>query len=580
MTVAGQGVACGNTEARALCALGLTGPVQPEFESAVDVPNVGALCALPALVANGLFHGVEDRFRQPKGYYPLVSIFLMFAILAISRVKSLEQLRYLAPGEWGRLFGLDRIPEVKTLRRKLDALTSREGGVAQWAEALSQFWMRLDETLAGILYVDGHVRLYHGHQTELPRRYSSSRRLCLPSLMDYWVCDRIGTPFFVVTAVGNEGMLHYLKETILPRLLNEVPSQPSEAELAADPARSRFTLIMDREGYSPKFFAELWMKHRIAVLTYRRGSSEPWPVDAFTLREVALVHGNKVEMRLAERGVVLGGAEGVAIREIRRLSDDGGHQTAILTTDQATKTEALASHMFARWCQENFFKYASRELGIDALCGYELEEGDMRQTIINPAYKRLDSAIRKLRATLVQAKVDLAELPLKDNVQKSVEKFFLSRSQFVQRIEDLDGERIRLCKERKETPRRIEFKDLPRQDRPMLIAPKRNQFINTIRIIAYRAETAMAIRLREHLARDEDARNVLKDLYAHDGDLIIDHAAKKIIVRLHHFTNRMTGRAIAALLEELNQTETLYPGTDLRIFYDLVSPPNPVGQEV
>jgi len=232
--------------------MGLSGPVTPEFESAVDVPNVGALCALPALVANGLFHGVEDRFEQPKGYYPLTSMFLTFAVLAISRVKSLEQLRYLAPGEWGRLFGLDRIPEVKTLRRKLEALTIGEGVVSGWAGALSQFWMRLDETLAGILYVDGHVRPYHGHQTELPRRYSSSRRLCLPSLMDYWVCDRIGSPFFVVTAVGNEGMLHYLKETILPRLLKDVPSQPSLEELSADPARSRFTLIMDREGYKPK----------------------------------------------------------------------------------------------------------------------------------------------------------------------------------------------------------------------------------------------------------------------------------------------------------------------------------------
>ncbi|MBF0245424.1 MAG: hypothetical protein HQL31_09165 [Planctomycetes bacterium] len=573
-------MACRNTEARALVALGLAGPVKPTFESAVDVPNVGALCALPALVANGLFHGVEDRFEQPKGYYPLVSMFLMFALLAISRVKSLEQLRYLAPGEWGRLFGLDRIPEVKTLRHKLDALTKGDGVVAQWAEALSRFWMRLDEALAGILYVDGHVRLYHGHQTVLPRRYSSSRRLCLPSLMDYWVSDRVGTPFFVVTAVGNEGMLHYLNETILPRLRMEVPSQPSDAELAADPTRSRFTLIMDREGYSPKFFAELWTRHRIAVITYRRGTSEAWPEEAFTQREVVLVHGNKVEMRLAERDVMLDGAEGVAIREIRRLSDDGGHQTAILTTDQATKTEALASHMFARWCQENFFKYASRELGIDALCGYELDEGDLRGSVINPAYKRLDSSIRKLRATLVRAKVDLAELPLKDNEQKSIEAFFLLRAQLAQRIEDLEAERLRLCKERKSTPRRIEFKDLPEQDRPMLIAPKRNQFMNTIRIIAYRAETAMAIRLREYLARDDDARNVLKDLYSHDGDLLVDRTAKTITVRLHHFTNRMTGRAIAALLDELNQTETVYPGTNLRIFYELVSSPNPAGQEV
>jgi len=295
---------------------------------------------------------------------------------------------------------------------------------------------------------------------------------------------------------------------------------------------------------------------------------------------VTLVHGNKVDMRLAERDIELDGAEGVAIREVRRLSDNGEHQTAILTTDKATKTEALASHMFARWCQENFFKYASRELGIDALCGYELDDGDLSGSIINPAYKRLDTAIRKVRANLVRAKADLAEWTLKDNEPKTVEAYFLTRVPLVQRFEELEAERLRLCKERKATPRRIEFKDLPASDRPKLIAPKRYQFISTIRIIAYRAETAMAIMLREHLAREEDARNVLKDLYAQDGDLIVDHAEKKMTVRLHHFTNRMTGRAIAALLDELNQTETVYPGTNLRIFYELVSSPNPTGQEV
>lgn len=577
--MSGFGVACHNKEVRSLVALGLCGPAKSEFKSAADMPNLGVLCALPALAANGLFHEA-GRLKEPKGYYPLPLLLLLLAVLALARVKSLEQLRYLAPGEWGRLFGLDRIPEVKTLRRKLDELAEGKGVVAGWAEELSRFWMILDESLAGLLYVDGHVRPYHGYQTELPRRYSSTRRLCLPSLMDYWVCDRVGSPFFVLTAVGNEGMLHYLKESILPRLLKDVPGQPSAADLEADPKRHRFSLIIDREGYSPEFFAELWTERRIAILTYRRGASEPWPVAEFRKHEVVLVHGNKVEMRLAERTISLNGAGPVAIREIRRLSDDGMHQTAILTTDQTTQTTVLAAHMFARWCQENFFKYASRELGIDALCGYELEEGDMKQSVVNPAWKQLDSALRKKRAELARARVDLASLTLKDNTPASVEAFLQVRAPLEQRLVELETERAHLLVQRKGTMHRIRFKDLPEQDRPMLIAPGRHQLINTIRIVAYRAETAMALQLREHLARVEDARNVLKDLYTQDGDLLVDLQPRKMTVRIHHFTNRMTGTAIAALFDELNKTETVYPGTDLRIFYELVSPPNPSGQVI
>ena len=200
------------------------------------------------------------------------------------------------------MLGLDRIPEVKTLREKLEVL-AQPAAVSAWAEDLSTYWMRDDETLAGVLYVDGHVRSYTGSQTKLPRRFSSRDRLCVRSLMDYWVNDRDGTPFFVVTALGNEGMLHYLRTTIIPRLLREVPNQPSDAELAADPDRHRFVLVFDREGWSPVFFAELWRAHRIAVQTYRRGTYEPWPVESFAVHNVDVAHGHHTTMRLADQAM-------------------------------------------------------------------------------------------------------------------------------------------------------------------------------------------------------------------------------------------------------------------------------------
>ena len=45
-----------------------------------------------------------------EGFYPLESIFLVLALMALGRIPSLEALRYEAPGEWGKLMGLDRIP--------------------------------------------------------------------------------------------------------------------------------------------------------------------------------------------------------------------------------------------------------------------------------------------------------------------------------------------------------------------------------------------------------------------------------------------------------------------------------------
>ncbi|MCX5757183.1 MAG: hypothetical protein NTU83_01490 [Candidatus Hydrogenedentes bacterium] len=174
--------------------------------------------------------------------------------MALARIRTVEQLRYSATGEWGALLGLDRIPEVRTLREKVNVL-AQPGAVGQWSGLLSREWMEGAPDAAGVLYVDGHVRVYHGSQTALPRRYVSRERLCLRGTTEYWVNDRQGRPFFVVSTPFTDGLLVQLRDVIVPRLLGEVPHQPSDAALEADPYLSRFTLVFDREGYSPAFFA-------------------------------------------------------------------------------------------------------------------------------------------------------------------------------------------------------------------------------------------------------------------------------------------------------------------------------------
>jgi hypothetical protein len=102
--------------------MGMINGVSVEFELVKDVRDAGVLLALPALLQNGLLAHSREIFSMPEGYYPLESIFLLFALMALARIGSLEALRYVAPGEWGKLLGLDRIPEVRTLRAKRECL--------------------------------------------------------------------------------------------------------------------------------------------------------------------------------------------------------------------------------------------------------------------------------------------------------------------------------------------------------------------------------------------------------------------------------------------------------------------------
>ena len=360
------GVATTRSMERVAAAVGLLREAPIEFEPVADVPQGGVLCALPALLGFGLLRHTRENFTLPPGFYPIETIFLVVAFLALARVRSLEALRYQAPGEWGKLLGLDRMPEVKTLREKLGILCADPERARAWSSTLARDWMEATPESAGTLYIDGHVRVYHGALTQLPRRYVSRERLCLRGTTDYWVNAMDGQPFFVVTRPVDDGLLSVLKEEIVPRLQTEVPGQPGAEELAADPLQHRFTIVFDREGYSPKFFAAMREK-RIAVLTYHKFPGADWGLEEFSARSVRLVNAEEVTLQLAERGVRL--SNGLWVREVRHR-DARGHQSAILSTDYRSDLTRVAAAMFARWCQENFFKYMQQHYAIDRLVEY------------------------------------------------------------------------------------------------------------------------------------------------------------------------------------------------------------------
>ena len=129
--------------------------------------------------------------------YGLDSIFLLLAFMALARVKTIESLRYCPTGEWGKLLGLDRIPEVRTIRKKLAHLTSGSK-VAEWSSQLCSDWMADLKGALASFYIDGHVRVYHGEQTDLPRHFVARQKLCLRATTDYWVNARDAKPFLVI----------------------------------------------------------------------------------------------------------------------------------------------------------------------------------------------------------------------------------------------------------------------------------------------------------------------------------------------------------------------------------------------
>lgn len=562
---------------RVLASFGALVAVKPEFESAADVPNAGVLTALPALVSCGLLRQSEKYFQLPVGYYGLPSIFLLLAFLALARVKSLEGLRYCAPGEWGKVLGLDRVPEVRTLRAKLRVLT-RTGEPQQWSAELCREWMQADPAATGVFYIDGHVRVYHGAQTALPRRYVSRQRLCLRATTDYWVNALDAQPFFVVTKAVDPGLVKVIEEEIVPRLERDAPALVSEQELIANPLRYRFLLAFDREGYSPVLFAKMWKK-RIACSTYRRSPGPDWPAEEFSVEPVTLTNGETVDMVLAERGVYQERA-GLWVREIRRRTESG-HQTAIVSTDYLRACSQLAAPMFGRWGQENFFRYMLEHYSLDRLVSYGIESIPETTRVVNPAHRALDAAVRKRNGILNRCRAEFAALTLDEPIApKSVERWEQKKAALHQEIVHSEQEIVELKAQRKATARHIAVKDLPPEHRFSQLHCASKHFIDTIKMVAYRAETAMVHVLRDVLSRHDDARSLLRAIYCNEADLLPDYEAGTLTVRLHHLANHSSDEATRHLCEELTATETVFPETNLRLIYELGSEQIPVDQEV
>jgi len=562
-----MGRGASQVEARVAASLGVLEAVAPDFQPALDVLNGGVLFALPALLAMGLLHATARYFSLPKGYYGVDSLFLLLAFMALARLPSLESLRYCAPGEWGKLLGLDRVPEVRTLRQKV-RLLSRDEQPTAWGAELCRQWMEAAPEQAGTLYIDGHVRVYNGQQTKLPRHYVARQRLCLRATTDYWVNAMDGQPFMVVHRAIDPGLINVIEQDILPRLAEKVPGQPSVEGLAADPRRHRFTLVFDREGYSPDLLRRL-KDQRIACLTYHKYPGADWPVEEFRPHLITHPTGQVVEIPLAERGTCL--SNGLWVREIRKLTERG-HQTAILATDYQSVLGPVAVAMFARWSQENFFKYTRQHYGLDRLVDYGTEPISDPIPVVNPAYRRIDGQVRSVAGKLGRLLAQFGAMNLEQPIEpEHVEPFLQRKAALQEEIDALQAELKAHKASRKATPRHITVAELSEEDRFRQLRTQSKHLIDMIKMVAYRAETAMANSLRETLGHPDEARRLLQTLYTTEADLLPDPEAKTLTVRLHHLANASSDAAIRKLCEELNATETLFPRTHLRLVFKLGS---------
>ena len=564
-----MGRAARDVEGRMLASAGLMTEAKPVFAApAHGVAHGGVLAALPMLLRAGLLGAANRLFRLPDGFYGLTTILLFVAFMTLARVRNPESLRYQAPGEWGAILGLDRCPETKTLRRKIRLLTSAEHTVRDWQSALARTWATEHQDDWATLAVDGHVKVYTGRKGRLPKHFVARQKLCLPASVSYWINALGGTPLLCLHKALDPKLIKAIEQDVVPHLqhLGVVPEAAPDLT-RPDAGVPALTLVFDREGWSPDLFKRL-ARRGIACITWHKNfKGEDWPQQDFRTLEVP-IHGpagtSATTVDLAEQPIVL--RNGLTVRQIRRRLANG-RQVPVITTHPQMPLVQVAGAMFSRWSQENFFKYMREQFNLDSLPSHDLAPLDPDAQVVNPVRRALEKTIRRLRSRLATARNRLAEA-LQEHHRDTATRLEADANSLAAELDQLKQQRA-------DSPTHVRAGDLPEQDKLDALPVGGRLFLDVVRMIAYRAETRMMVPVITTQGKKPNARRLLRALLTSDANIIPVPAKGILRIQLLGLGSDACDRMLAPLVEELNATRTIYPGTDLTLVYELAGDPPP-----
>lgn len=527
------------------------------FDNHESVLNAGVLFSIPALISQGLDLFFKTFKPLKPGFYGLHHIVLTLCFMALCRIKNPEQLKNHSPGELGKLLGLDRIPEVGYFRKKVHQIID-QAKTDELHSCLLHSWVGAMPEM--FFYIDGHVLVYHGDEANLPKRFVSREKLCLSGTTEYWINDQTGLPLMVITAELNEKLKSAIEEAI-PTLLKE-----TKAPIAGWPV---FTMVFDREAYEPAWFKQLWEKYRVAVISYRKNVNDKWDRILFHNVETHVLNTN-VTMQLCEMGTLL---NGIWFREVRKLSEDG-HQTAIITTHPSLPLQTVATKIFSRWTQENFFGYMIENFDFDRMVEYGTEPVDQARTIPNPEYKKLTYLLKKTREkkarleARVYKKLEESDVTNHEQLMVSIVK----SSSLMDEISVHKATINELLTKRAKVPARISIAEMPEDQRYNKLKQEGKKLKNAVLMLAYRAESALLGIISEfYKDTNKDGRMILKEIFTKDADMIPDYENHKLIIRLHSLSTPRANQAVKELCALLNQTETFFPYTNLLLIYETLA---------
>jgi len=551
---------------------------EPVFAPAARVPLAGLLLAIPALEATGLLSCAATVFGSLRnGFYGLDTMLVEGVLRALAGEPRAEGATRIDPHALGRILGLDRGPEVKTIRRNITAL-ARTGRAEELLAAMAAAHVaRLDRTnpdLLAVFYVDGHVRAYQGAH-KVAKTHLSRLKFPAPATVETWVSDASGDPVLVVMTEPGASLAMELRR-LLPDLRRAVGDD------------RRVLVGFDRGGWSPALFAHMDAAG-FDVLTWRKGLAENVDPDLFTDVTYVDETGRTHTWRVADTTVDLPVGEHDEVFTMRQVSltvannktgrqEDPAASTRqihILTTRGDLPVEQVIYRMGSRWRQENYFRYARMHFDLDSHDAYATTQDDPTRLVPNPAKKKAHQQVLAARARYDRA-LAATDAAMLDAVSPPQGQAVL--------ITNTDHDRLTADLRAAETvldtaqgahraiPARLPLGQVNPGQQVLDVQTK--LISHAIRIAAFNTATALArdVRIHTGYARaNHEAHTLVRQVLTGSGD--IDPGDGVLTVRLDPLPTQRATTAISQLCEHLTATKTRYPGTDLTLRFEVKTRP-------
>jgi hypothetical protein len=547
---------------RALARFGLITAAPPVFAPCARAPLAGLLLGLPALAATGLLETAHTVYGElPNGFYSLDAMLCEGVFRALLGEARAEGATRVDPVALGRVLGLDRAPEVKTIRRKI-GLLAEAGQAGDWIAAMARRHVQARPEQAAVCYVDGHVRAYQGTR-RIAKTHVPRLKFPAPATVETWVSDAAGDPLLVVMAEPAASLAGELR-----RLLPELRA------LVGD--HRRVLVGFDRGGWSPTLFADLHAAG-FDTLTWRKGATADIEQRAFTEHSHIDEHGRTHTWRLADTEVELDIADGPRAGQVFRMRQVSVFNTAatrqmhILTTRRDLTPGEIRYRMGSRWRQENHYRYARIHFDLDSHDTYRAADDDADRMVPNPAKKPAYRDVEKARRALHLAETTSDAALLAAHSPQPGTSVVLTNQMINTINADVHAAQATLdaaVAAHQAIPARVPLAEVnPGQQ---VLDTETKLIHHAIRIAAYNTAQSLAraiVTNTGYTRADDEAHTLIRTALAGSGDIIPDH--QNLHIRLDPLSAPRHTAAIDELCQALNDTNTVYPGTGLTLRYSI-----------